>query len=70
MAVPTDIPVTTPVAGTTGATTMYEELHVPPAIESLSGTEFPIHKNDAPVMDDGNGFTVIVAPVAHPVVRV
>lgn len=60
-AVPTDIPVTTPVEDPTVATPGEPDVHLPPATESLKVVVLPSHKVVVPLMIDGIGFTVRIA---------
>ena len=42
-------------------------LHVPPAVASLSGTEYPMHIDVLPVIAAGKGLTVITVVAKQPV---
>ena len=59
-AVPADTPVTTPDAEPTVATPVLPEVHVPPAVASLSVVVSPAQTTAVPVIADGSGLTVTV----------
>ena len=60
---PPAIPFTTPVAEPTVAMPGKEELHVPPAVASVSVTVSPWHTEPGLLIANGNGFTVIIIVV-------
>ena len=66
IAVPPDIPVTTPVAEPAVALVL-PLLHVPPTVASIKVTVDPAHIADTPVIAEGTGFTVMVVEVVQPV---
>ena len=67
---PAATPVTTPVVEFTVAKEALLLLHVPPTVASLSVLVKPIHALAVPVMDAGNGLTVIIVVAVHPVANV
>ena len=65
--VPVELPVTTPVEEPT-VDMVPEVLQVPPVLSSVSVVVSPRHTTGMPVIEAGNGFTVIVEVVTQPVV--
>jgi len=61
--VPSEEPLTRPVAEPTGATTVLLLLHVPPAVALPSSEVLPRHMLVIPVIGGGVAFTVKVAVV-------
>ena len=61
-----DKPVTIPLAEPTDAIVVPVLAHVPPAVVSVSRMVCPTQPVDAPVIADGNGFTVTTLVAWHP----
>ena len=70
--VPALIPVTTPVEPTVATVVVPLVLHVPPDVASLNVIAEPAHTVPVPVVviDAGNGLTVNIVVVEHPVLNV
>jgi hypothetical protein len=66
-AVPTATPLTTPVEVPTSAILALLVLQVPPAVVFANVVVALIHTVDAPVIAAGNGLTVMLVTVKHPV---
>lgn len=62
-ALPVIIPVVVPIGATTGLLL----LHVPPPVLSVSAMVDPTHTLVGPTITPGNGFTVTIVVVEHPV---
>ena len=65
VAVPAEMPFTTPVVPTVAAASAV--LHVPPAVASDNPIPDPAHTTIGPVIEDGSAVTVTVALATHPV---
>ncbi len=66
VAVPAEIPVTTPVVLPTVATPGALLVHVPPGVASVNVIVEPTHTADGPAITAGNAFTVITLVVEQP----
>lgn len=67
VAVPAETPVTTPVVATTVAMVVLLLVHEPPVVASDRRVVEPTHTDATPVIDAGNGFTVIEIVLRQPV---
>ena len=65
--VPADTPVTTPLVMPIVAMPVALLLQVPGALASVSVVVSPAHTSSVPVITAGNGFTVTIAVMIHPV---
>jgi hypothetical protein len=67
IAVPGEIPVTTPVVTPTVAIALVLELHVPPVTAFVNVEVEPLHIFVEPAIDEGRGNTVTIAILLQPV---
>ena len=68
-AVPPAIPVTIPLPEPIVATTVLSLLQVPPGDASVNGVVVPEQRVVVPVIEKGNGLTVIAVEVLQPVAK-